>query len=106
MSPMQRLLGNHYAETSTHYFTASHQRALSDVWLPVRLVTRARQKVRPAGRHGSSLITLRLSSVLRPGRKKGLQCSKTSFFSFLPRWHLRFCGGAADLRFVGGVDHV
>src|SRR5215471_12420280 len=24
----------------------------------------------------------------------------------LPRWHLRSCGGAADLRFVGGVDHA
>ena len=24
----------------------------------------------------------------------------------LPGWHLRSCGGAADLRFVGGVDHA
>jgi hypothetical protein len=29
-----------------------------------------------------------------------------SLFSSLPRWRLRCCGGAADLRFVGGVDHA
>src|SRR5262245_46566607 len=38
--------------------------------------------------------------------KGGSQCSQTSFFSSLPRWPLRSCGGAADSRYVGGVDHV
>src|SRR5262245_626409 len=32
------------------------------------------------------------------------QCSETSLFSSSPRWRLRFCGGAADSRYVGGVD--
>jgi hypothetical protein len=40
------------------------------MWLPTRLDTRARQKGGAAGRQCSSFITLRLSSVLRPGRKK------------------------------------
>jgi hypothetical protein len=24
----------------------------------------------------------------------------------LPRWRRRFCGGAVDSKFVGGVDHA
>ncbi len=39
-------------------------------------------------------------------KKGGSQCSKMSLFSSLPRWRLRSCGGAADSRFVGGVDHA
>src|SRR5215510_1852305 len=63
------LPGNNYAQTSTQYFAASYQWALSGVRLSTRLDTRARQKVGPAGRHTSSFTTLRLS-VLRPGTKK------------------------------------
>jgi hypothetical protein len=29
-----------------------------------------------------------------------------SFFSSLPCWRLRSCGGAPDSRYVGGVDHA
>src|SRR5262245_51509659 len=80
---MCRLPGNNHAETSTQYSTASDQRALSAVRLSTRLYTRARQKVSPAGRHRTSLITLRLSSVLRPGRKKACNARK--------RHSSRFC---------------
>jgi hypothetical protein len=38
--------------------------------------------------------------------KGGSQCSKMSLFWSSPRWRLRFCGGVADLRFVGGVDRA
>src|SRR5262249_46508738 len=76
LSPMCRVPGNNYAETSTQHSAASDQRALSGVWLSTRLDTRARQKVSPAGRHRSSLITLRLSSVSRPGRKKACNAPK------------------------------
>jgi len=58
LSPMCRVPGNNYAETSTQHSAASDQRALSGVWLSTRLDTRARQKVSPAGRHRSSFTTL------------------------------------------------
>src|SRR5262249_47407770 len=102
---MCRVPENNYAETNTQHSAASDQWALSGVRLSTRLGTRARKKVGPGGRHTSSFITLRLS-VLRPGRKGGSQCSQMSLFSSLPRWRLRFCGGAPDLRYVGGVDHA
>src|SRR5262245_16896226 len=60
---MYGLPGNNYAQTSTQYFAASYQWALSGVRLSTRLDTRARQKVAPAGRHCSSFIRLRFFSV-------------------------------------------
>jgi len=105
LSPMCRVPGNNYAETSTQHSAASDQWALSGVRLSTRLDTCARQKVGPAGQHCSSFIPLDFS-VLRPGRKGSSQCSQTSFFLSLPRWRLRSYCGAADLRFVGGVDHA
>src|SRR5262245_4483906 len=39
-------------------------------------------------------------------QESGSQCSQMSLFSSLPRWRRRFCGGALDSRYVGGVDHA
>ena len=63
LSPMCRVPGNNYAETSTQHSAASDQWALSGVRLSTRLGTRARKKVGPAGRHTSSFITLRFCVV-------------------------------------------
>ena len=60
LSPMCRVPGNNYAETSTQHSAASDQWALSGVRLSTRLGTRARQKVGPAGHHTSWFTTLGL----------------------------------------------
>src|SRR5215813_1417057 len=59
-------------------------------------------------RWGSALLVVHHTKtvVLRPGGKKVARNAQTSFFSSSPRWPLRSCGGAADSRYVGGVDHV
>src|SRR5262249_17701327 len=88
-----------------HQRTGSYQRVLSGVWLSTCLGTRPRQEVGPAGCHTSSFTTLRLC-VAASHKEGGSQCSEMSLFSFLPRWRLRFCGGAPDSRYVGGVDHA
>jgi hypothetical protein len=55
----------------------------------------------------TGLVLLGISLVfLRDGHTDKEQCSKMSLFLFLPLWPLRFCGGEADSRFVGGVDHA
>src|SRR5262244_482076 len=60
-------------------------------------------------RWGSALLVVhhtKTRCVAAWREKGGSQCSQTLFFSSLPRWPLRSCGGAADSRYVGGVDHV
>jgi hypothetical protein len=55
----------------------------------------------------TGLVLLGISLVfLRDGHTDKEQCSKMSLFLFLPLWPLCFCGGEADSRFVGGVDHA